>query len=69
MKYFHWRDEAEEIKPGFNVYRLSCKHSAGFTLELDTLRVSVRYSKQLNRWFWVYKRRAPKVWRILKGEE
>lgn len=69
MAYFHWRDEVEPIKPGLNLYPFSCKHSIGFILNLDRVYCRLRYSKNTKKWFWQYERRAPRAWRILKGEE
>ena len=67
MGLIQWRNEGEKIRPGLNVYRPSGDH-LGFILDLDRHFIAVRYSKQINRWYFMWQRLEPRAWRILKGE-
>ena len=67
MKWFHWRKEGEQTRPGLNVYRPNDRSSIGFVLDLDRLYVRLRYSKVIHKWFFSWQRREPRVWRMLKA--
>lgn len=51
MKFFHWRHEGEECRPGFNFYRPNDRGSIGFVFVLGKLYLRARWSKVTKRMF------------------
>ena len=72
---FHWREEAEEVKQGFNLYHPTNKHSIGGVLRVGNHTFRIRWSKNANRFFGGYYKMDPKalekqrMWDILHGTE
>lgn len=51
VPFFRWRDEAEPIGQGLNIYPLSSPYHFGGYLVIGRLRLYARYSKTKRRWF------------------
>ena len=48
---FYFRKEGEKLRNGFNLYRLSDTHSAGFVFRIGTKSFMFRYGKKSKIWF------------------
>ncbi len=51
FKIFWWKIEGYGCLNGLNVYKPSDPHSAGFIIRVYKLRLRVRYSKRIKKWF------------------
>lgn len=49
--FFHWRDEAEPIRQGFNVYPLRSPYHLGGYLRIGSFWLYLRWSKKSRRLF------------------
>lgn len=47
---FHIRDEGQQVRSGFNFYRLSDTHNAGFVFALGSRRLWFRFGKVSKHW-------------------
>ena len=69
----HWKSEGTDLHQGFNFYKPSNNHSAGFILKVGYRLWRVRYSKYAKKWFFTYTKIDPlameklKTWEALHG--
>lgn len=69
----HWKSEGDTLYQGFNFYKPSSNHSAGFILLLKNRVWRMRYSKYAKKWFFTYNKIDPqameklRTWEALHG--
>jgi hypothetical protein len=63
---FHWREEAGEIKQGFNFYYPNSTHSIGGFLRIGNHIVRIRWSKNIKRFFVGYNKIDPLEYKRLR---
>ena len=63
-----FRDEGRIIKNGFNFYKLSDEHSAGFIFKIGNSAFWCRYSKSAKRWFLQFNKTSEKEYRNMYNE-